>query len=67
MAFLEVRRETLEWVRTTDIDLRAFTASNPVTQKDLEGFQWMIFLTGHSARHTDQIREIKTASRFPSK
>lgn len=62
----EARSKTLEFVKTTDIDLRNKFADNPVMGM-IDAYQWLIFLNAHNQRHLDQIREIKADPNFPKK
>ncbi len=63
-AFEAVRKRSIELISKTEQDLRAYRAGNPVLGT-LDGVQWAKFLSGHSARHTLQIREIKASDGFP--
>ncbi len=62
-AFMEERVKTLEFLADTQSDLRAYTAPGPAG--DLDGVQWGLFLSGHTARHTQQILEVKANPDFP--
>lgn len=64
--FKATRRRSVEFVKGIDRDLRAYRATNPVLG-ELDGYQWLLFLSGHSERHTLQIKEIKAAENFPGK
>ena len=35
--------------------------------KMLDGYQWVLLISGHSARHTAQIEEVKTSAGYPAK
>ena len=66
-AFMEARNRTITFVATTDLDLRAYSAAIPGTDTaPMDGHQWFIFVSGHSARHTDQIEQIKADPGFPT-
>jgi hypothetical protein len=56
-AFSKAREESMEWVRATQLDLRAFGTANP-TFKFLDAYQYFILMAAHSARHTEQIEEV---------
>ncbi len=58
------RDKTIAWVKTTTEDLRAHAAPHPAFGP-LDVHQWILLLSGHSARHTLQIEEVKTAAGFP--
>ena len=62
--FDAARDRTIEFVRTTTEDLRAHAAPHPVL-KSLDVHQWVLLIGAHSARHTAQIEEVKTADGFP--
>jgi hypothetical protein len=64
--FNAARDKTIAYVKETKDDLRAHAAPHPVL-KSLDGYQWVLLISGHSARHTAQIEEVKTAPEFPKK
>jgi DinB family protein len=64
--FLAAREKTATYVRTTTDDLHGHAAPHPVF-KMLDGYQWVLLLSGHSARHTAQIEEVKTSAGYPAK
>ncbi len=53
-------------MKTTTDDLRGHGAPHPVF-KMLDGYQWVLLLSGHSARHTAQIEEVKAGAGYPAK
>jgi uncharacterized damage-inducible protein DinB len=63
-AFEESRRVTMDYVRTTDDDLRDHFFDHPVFGT-LDGYQWLLLLSAHSERHTAQIEEVKADPNFP--
>jgi hypothetical protein len=63
-AFSQGRDRTVSFVQTTKDDLRAHAGPHPALNL-LDGYQWMLLLSGHCARHTAQIEEIKTDPAFP--
>lgn len=63
-AFTQGRDRTVSFVQTTKDDLRAHGGPHPAL-KLLDGYQWLLLLSGHSARHTAQIEEIKADPGFP--
>ena len=65
-AFQASRDNTVKYVQTTQDDLRSHFAPHPVF-KDLDAYQWLFLLSGHSERHTDQIKEVKADPNFPKK
>jgi hypothetical protein len=62
--FIAARAKTMEWVKTTNEDLRAHAAPHPAFGI-LDGHQWILLLAGHSARHTAQIEEVKASAGYP--
>lgn len=63
-AFTEGRDHTLDFARTTKEDLRGHAFPHPVMNL-LDGYQWVLLLSAHCARHTAQIEEVKAAPGFP--
>ena len=62
--FEVARKRTIDYVRTTQDDLRGHAMAHPVMQT-IDGYQWVLLLAAHSARHTAQIEEVKTAAGYP--
>jgi uncharacterized damage-inducible protein DinB len=65
-AFNASRGQTMEYIKTTQEDLRSHFGPHPVF-KDLDAYQWLILVAGHSERHTLQILEVKADANFPKK
>ncbi len=63
-AFEDSRKANMEYIRTTNDDLRDHFFDHPVFGT-LDGYQWLLLLSGHSARHTAQIEEVKADPNFP--
>ena len=61
--FRKLRSTMLEYVRTTDDDLR----NHSFGQEAIDCWQWMLEISTHSQRHILQIREIKADVNFPRK
>ena len=61
--FARSRARTIALVRETD-DLRAYVGKHPAFG-DLDALGWILFLSGHSERHTAQIEEVKTSPGYP--
>lgn len=59
------RKTTIEYAKK-QADLRAHFMDSPAI-KDMDGYQWLLFLSAHSERHTAQIREVKADANFPKK
>ena len=64
--FLAARENTMTYARTTTDDLHGHGAPHPVF-KMLDGYQWLLLLSGHSARHVAQIEEVKASASYPAK
>ena len=63
-AFDQARDANMNYVRTTNDDLRDHFFDHPAFGT-LDGYQWLILLATHSARHTAQIEEVKADPNFP--
>src|SRR5882762_1449275 len=63
--FLE-SRQTTEAFLTSHNDLREHAADSPLGKK-LDVYEWVLFLTAHSERHTKQILEVKADPNFPKR
>jgi len=65
-AFEEVRAQTLEFLMTTDADLRAHTGSIAPEIDPMDAYQWLIFAAGHVERHSAQIDQVKAHEGYPA-
>jgi len=64
--FLDRRAKTIDFVKTTPVDLRDHFYDHPVPVfGTMDAYQWILFLSGHSRRHTAQILEVKADPNFP--
>jgi len=64
--FLDSRAKTIEYVKTTQEDLRDHLFDHPVPAiGTLDGYQWIMLISGHTRRHTLQILEVKADPNFP--
>jgi hypothetical protein len=63
-AFEESRKSLMDYVRTTNDDLRDHFAPHP-TLGTMDAYQWILLISGHSERHTKQIEEVKTDKNYP--
>lgn len=63
-AFDEARAANIDYIRTTTDDLRDHFFDHPVFGT-LDGYQWLLLISAHSARHTEQIEEVKADPNFP--
>jgi hypothetical protein len=64
--FEESRKNTLALAKSKG-EFRAHTGPHSVLKKDLDAQQWLLYLSGHTMRHTAQIQEVKAHSGFPKK
>ncbi len=63
-AFEDSRKATMGYIRTTNDDLRDHFFDHPAFGT-LDGYQWLLLISAHSARHTAQIEEVKADPNFP--
>ncbi len=63
--FKDSRAQTIAFVKETK-DLRAHATDSPLGKK-LDAYEWVLFIAGHSERHTKQIDEVKADPNFPKK
>lgn len=63
-AFEQSRKATMDYVRTTNDDLRDHFGPHPVFGP-LDAYQWILLISAHSERHTKQIEEVKADPNFP--
>jgi hypothetical protein len=57
---------TIEFLRTTQQDLRAHTQPHPVP-KTIDAYQWILLLSAQCRRHSAQIEEVKAHPQFPKR
>ncbi len=59
------RKRTLDFAKNTKEDLRSHFWEFPAPAlKEIDAYQWLLFLSGHTQRHTAQILEVKADSNF---
>lgn len=64
--FNATRQPVLDYIKTADVeDLRNHVSDSPTGP--IDGYQALMFIAGHCARHTKQIAEIKANPNFPKK
>jgi uncharacterized protein YndB with AHSA1/START domain len=61
---LAFRARTMDFVKTSQDDLRNHFADHPVFGT-LDLYQWLLLVSAHMQRHTDQLSEVKRDSSFP--
>lgn len=62
-AFKSKRKSNMNYVKSTEDDLRNRYFDFPFGKAD--SYQVILFLSGHTKRHTDQIKEVIANSNFP--
>lgn len=62
-AFKESRAKNLALIKSHD-DLRDIAGQHPAF-KEVDGYGWFLFLSGHTLRHTAQIEEVKASAGYP--
>lgn len=62
--FEKTRAKALGFAQTTNDDLRAHFADNPIVGT-IDAYQWLLFVAAHGERHRAQIAEVKAHSGFP--
>jgi hypothetical protein len=63
-AFEQARQATIDYVRTTNDDLRDHFAPHPMLGM-MDAYQYILLISAHSERHTKQIEEVKTDPAYP--
>ncbi len=61
--FQQSRERTISFLQATP-DLRQHVIDSPLGQP-LDAYEWLLFMGGHSERHTKQILEVKADPNFP--
>ena len=62
--FQALRATMIEYIKTTNDDLRAHSFGN---REPIDSWQWMLEISTHAERHIQQIREIKNDRDCPKK
>jgi DinB superfamily len=63
-AFEQARKATMDYVQTTNDDLRDHFGPHPMLGT-MDAYQWILFISAHSDRHTKQIEEVKADPGYP--
>ncbi|HKY04592.1 MAG TPA: DinB family protein [Blastocatellia bacterium] len=64
--YKEVRAKVLEFVRTTDLPLKAHTVEHPFRVfNTLSAYDWLVYIPTHNIRHNQQIAEVKATAGYP--
>jgi hypothetical protein len=64
--FVESRTATENFLKETP-DLRAHAVDSPLGGPKLDAYEWVLFVSAHSQRHTKQIEEVKADPNFPKR
>lgn len=64
--FKKSRGNAIDFIKTTKEPLRDHFGQNPVFT-ELDAWQWLLFMSAHTERHTAQINEVKADAGFPKK
>ena len=62
--FKKKRKTNLKFVKSTKEDLRNRYFDFPFGK--LDSYQIILFMSGHTKRHTDQIKEVMASANFPT-
>lgn len=62
--FEQSRAKTIEFLKSTP-DLREHASADNPFQQPMDAYEWMLFISAHSERHTKQIAEVKADPNFP--
>jgi hypothetical protein len=62
-SFVKDRSKLVNYIKTTDADLRNRVVTMPFASFD--SYQMILFIAAHSNRHTQQIEEVKADPNFP--
>jgi len=62
--FLQSRAKTIAFLESTP-DLRAHVVNGPPMNQPMDAYDWLLFISAHSERHTKQILEVKADPNFP--
>jgi len=63
-ALIERRARTIEFLKNTP-ELRAHVADSPLGKAD--AYQWLLFISAHTERHTKQLLEVKADPGWPAR
>lgn len=62
-AFKDQREDIVDFLKDSDVDMRNYINDFPFGK--IDAYQTVLFMAGHTARHTDQIEEVKQDTGFP--
>jgi hypothetical protein len=64
-SFDKTRNTTIDFMKNNKADLRSSFGQGPMGT--IDGFQWFLFMNGHSERHLAQLKEVKADPNYPKK
>lgn len=62
-AFSDQREDIVDFLKDSDVDMRNYINEFPFGK--IDAYQTVLFMAGHTARHTTQIEEVKQDPGFP--
>ncbi len=62
--FTQSRDEHIKYIATTQDPLREHYSQHPAMGM-LDAYQWILLMSGHTERHTEQINEVKADPKYP--
>lgn len=62
-AFIERRGHSIEYVKSTEDELRIHLGDSPAGK--IDAYQFLLLMSSHSARHTAQIKEVQANPDYP--
>lgn len=62
-AFNDQREDIVDFLKDTDVEMRNYINEFPFGK--IDAYQTVLFMAGHTARHTQQIEEVKQSAGFP--
>ena len=65
-AFEAARVKNMELLKASQADMHAHFFVHPV-MGEIDAYEWLVLTAAHTARHTAQIEEVKTAEGYPKK
>jgi len=65
-AFEAARQVTIDFLKSTDKDLRSYSRALTEGMPAMDGAQWVIFLASHVKRHVAQIDQVKADPGYPA-
>lgn len=60
-----MRGDTIRFAETTNANLRDHGAMHSILKRPLDCVQWLLVISAHTERHTQQIEEVKKSAGYP--